>query len=185
MKRAGVIFIIIIFLNIFLANGIDEKDVLNKSTYIEGTKGISSKEINMLEPINTLIKEVFRLKEEKITVSLLVITLIIWLIITKLISDIAHLMPFFDKKLVAITASIIIATMIALTGIIKEITLFILNLKTLYTIIAIIIAVIILIIVSKFVKIFKKLETAGKITSAEIEGMKAGKGIETAKIKET
>ncbi len=173
MKRYLVfILILILSLNIILAQEINNINV----------KKISSTEINLPKLIDTVIKGIFQIEDEKVTISLLVTILIIWLIIIKLLIDIFQLVPFFDKKIIGVPTAIIIATIISSTGVVKEIVLFTLALETLYMVIALIIIVIILVLISKFLKLFKKIKTAGEVTVAEIRGMKAGESIERAKI---
>tara|TARA_Y100000310_G_scaffold301369_1_gene337812 strand:- start:4316 stop:4891 length:576 start_codon:yes stop_codon:yes gene_type:complete len=175
------LFITLILPTIYAADSPD--DTLEKESILK-------KEISLSTFWESIIKGVFKV-EGTLTISLLVLMTIIWLILVKILIDALELTPFFEgaiggdlfKLSTAFIASIIIATIIAATGVISQVALFILDLKTLYMILGFIAIIIIATIISKLIATFRGIENKAKITSAEMQGQKTGMALWMSKAK--
>ncbi len=193
MKRGVIALILaVLILNSFLViaqqdaqNNEDEKTILPENAKEELEKATSKtnqaleKEIEIPSYIQIPIKIIFGI-ERTISISLLIIVLAIWLFSLLLFANILKLTPFF-KNWTAWPAAIGITILIALSGVIKNIALFLLNTGDLLSFLAkwsagvlLLIVTIILLIAFISLKMLKKLREKLEIEQAKEEGTQIG-----------
>lgn len=189
MKRGvQLLFICIILLNITLALAQSTSPTAStpENKKVLDTKNITSKlneridkEIQVPAGLQLLIKIIFGI-EKTISISLLIIVLCIWLFSFIFIANILKLTPFF-KGWIAIPAGICITILIALSGAIKNIALFLLNFGDSFAFLAkwgagavLLIMVAILAITFVATSLLKKLRKKLEREEAQEEGSKMG-----------
>jgi len=190
MKR-GIVFLLIILVFISIPLVIAQEDNKTKEklnigeidTFLDPEQSIA-----IPDYLKIPAQVIFGIKGE-ITLQVFIILIALWFILLLLIKDILEFTPFFNGEIIPWLASIVITTLVAISGAIRSMAIFFLNFGNLFGILegkaglAIFVALVIVIILgyglNKLLKILRNSMELGKATQ---EGFSIRKFIEMIKV---